>query len=323
MSAAKVVKSGSQIFIPTYSGEEMQIGGSAVLEGVMMRGEKHWVVSVRQSDKKIVTQEKQINSFLDPYSIFRFPIFRGIKVLVDTLILSYQALSFSAEVVGGEGITISKRDMFFSFLIAFLLITFLFIVLPTSILRFGENYFGFLKNVFILNLIEGLLRVGLFLIYLGGISLIEDIRRVFEYHGAEHMVIHTHEAGDELTPESASRHSPLHLGCGTSFILIVLFLMIFVFSFLGRPSLFYRIFLRIVLLPLLAGISYEVIKISRKYERSFIVKAITFPGLMLQKVTTRKPSKDQLEVAIHSLKQLLALELKSSLGEGNAQLGKA
>lgn len=282
-----------------------QIGGQAVLEGVMVRGKSHWVVAVRKPDQRIILEERRLNSLSNRFPFLRFFILRGGLVLIEALTLGVQALAFSVQEATEEEVQITSKEMAFSVTLAVLLGIGLFIVLPAWLSALVSDY---LQSSLAVNLLEGGLRIVIFVAYLLAISRMHDIRRVFQYHGAEHKVIHAYEAGEELTPEAASKYSPLHLACGTSFILIVLVVLILIFAFLGRQPLLMRVLSRLAVVPLVAGLSYEIIRLARNHRDSRFVQALMAPGLMLQKMTTLEPSLDQLEVAIASLGRLLILE---------------
>ncbi|MCK4778278.1 MAG: DUF1385 domain-containing protein [Actinomycetia bacterium] len=286
----------------------MHVGGQAVLEGVMLRGKKFWVVSVRKQDLTIVQKKSEIKNISKKYPIFSKPIFRGVISLYEAISLGVEALNFSAVESSDEDMKISKKEIGISFTIAIIISIVAFIIFPSSLAKYFENNFSTLENVFILNLFEGLLRVIIFISYILAISMIKDIRRVFEYHGAEHKVIHAYEEDVELTTENVQKYSTVHVRCGTSFIIIVLILMIFVFSLLGRPSILLRILYRIILIPVIAGLSYEIVKLSGKHQNNIFIRILIYPGLLIQKLTTKEPDNEQVEVALKSLNYLLELE---------------
>jgi len=285
--------------------KKIHIGGQAVLEGVMMRGKTRWVVAVRKKDNRIIVQDKSISPLAQRFPFLNFLIIRGILALVEALSLGIQAIMFSAqEAAEDDDVTISSKEMTISVILALILGIGIFVVLPAFAARLVDKHLGTIAMSFF----EGLVRIGLFVAYIVVISRLQDISRFFEYHGAEHKVIHAFEAGEELTPEIAAKYSPLHVRCGTAFIIMVFIILVFVFAIIGKPPLLWRIAWRIVLIPLVAGVSYEIIKIAGMHQDNLLIKIIMKPGLLLQKLTTREPSKDQLEVAIASLKELLALE---------------
>jgi len=279
-----------------------KIGGQAVIEGVMMRGPKTTAIAVRKNDEIIVkTQEN--HSLQDKYKVLKLPILRGIVALIEMLVLGIQVLSYSASVAGlDEEEELTGKDMAFALISAFAFAILLFVVLPTLAVKFiGGN----LQNPFLLSLAEGLVRIAIFVIYVAAISTMKDIRRVFEYHGAEHKAVHCYENNEKLTPENAKKYTTIHPRCGTSFMMIVMVVSILLFSFIGWPGLLYRIFSRIVLLPVVAGVSYEFIRLAGESD-SVIVKILNTPGMWLQRLTTREPDESQLEVAIAALKSVLS-----------------
>lgn len=276
-------------------GRDCQYGGQAVIEGVMMRGPEELAIAVRKPDNEIVLEERPINSVTKRYPFLKWPFLRGTIALFESLIIGIQALTFSAnQAADGEEEELSNWELTITVAVAMGLGILLFVVTPASIARL----LYVLKSTALIVFLEGLVRISIFLIYVLIISRMKDIQRVFQYHGAEHKVIHAYEAGDELTVANAQQHSTLHPRCGTSFLLIVMVIMIFLFSFIGKPPLLIRIAYKIVLLPVVAGISYEIIKLSGKYARSPIMKIIITPGLWLQRLTTREPDDGQVEVAI-------------------------
>ncbi|ADG83738.1 DUF1385 domain-containing protein [Thermincola potens] len=282
-----------------------QYGGQAVIEGVMMRGPKELAIAVRKEDDSIVIEERPIKSITDKLKFLKWPFLRGVIVLFESMIIGIQALTFSAnQAVEEEEEELSNWELGLTIAVALVLGILLFVVAPTTIARF----LYFIDNVYLLNFLEGLVRISIFLLYVTLISRMKDIQRVFQYHGAEHKVIHAYEYEEELTVENVRKYSTLHPRCGTSFLLIVMVIMIFLYSFLGKPGLLVRIVSRIALLPIVAGISYEIIKLSGKYSRHPLMKIIIAPGLWLQKLTTREPDDAQIEVAIKALKAILPEE---------------
>jgi len=285
--------------------KEAHIGGQAVLEGVMLRGKKNWVVAVRKPDQRITVAERKTLGLTERASFLKWYVFRGVVALVETLILGVRALGISAEEATEDDVKITPRDMTLSIILAIVFAVGLFIVIPVGLTRTVDNY---VASVVVLNVIEGILRIAIFFGYILFVSRIKDISRVFEYHGAEHKVINAFEAKDELTTEACSKYSTQHVACGTSFMLLVMVVSILVFSLLGKPTILFRVFSRLLVIPFVAGISYEIIKVARKYRNFWLTKIVMAPGLWLQKLTTREPSSDQLEVALFSLTKLLDLE---------------
>jgi uncharacterized protein YqhQ len=277
-------------------------GGQAIIEGVMMRSPFKYAIAVRKPDKEIILKIGKLRSLSDRIKFLKWPIFRGIINLIESLTLGLKALTYSAEQATGEEDKISNVEMFFTILIALVLFILIFIALPTTIARYLDKY---LSSLIVYNLFEGTLRIGIFLFYLYFISKIKDIKRVFEYHGAEHKVIYTYEAGEELKVDNVKKYSTLHPRCGTSFIFIVLIISILVFSLLGKQTLLLRITYRIIIIPLIAGLSYEILKLSAKNMDKIFIKWVVMPGLWFQKLTTKEPDEAQIEVAIKALKGVL------------------
>jgi len=277
-------------------------GGQAIIEGVMMRSPSEYAIAVRKPDNEIILKTGQLKSLSNRIKFLKWPIFRGIINLIESLTLGLKALTYSAEQATGEEDKISKVEMFFTILIALVLFILFFIALPSTIARYLDKY---LSSLIVYNLFEGTLRIGIFIFYLYFISKIKDIKRVFEYHGAEHKVIYTYEAGEELNVDNVKKYSTLHPRCGTSFIFIVLILSILVFSLLGKQTLLLRIAYRVAIIPLIAGLSYEILKLSAKNMDKIFIKWVVMPGLWFQKLTTKEPDAAQIEVAIKALKGVL------------------
>ncbi len=276
------------------------VGGQAVIEGVMMRGPGVTATAVREPAGTIVVQKEPTKSIADTYPILKKPFLRGCVALYESLVIGMKALSFSAKAAGDEEEEMSNSEIAITMVISTIFAIAVFLALPTFIVKFIP---GVQDNHVVLNLIEGVIRLVLFLLYIWGIGLTKDIQRVFQYHGAEHKTIHTYELDLPLTVENVRQQSRLHARCGTNFLLIVMVVSIFVFAFLGWPNLLERILSRVLLMPVVAGIAYEVIRLAGRSEHSF-VKAIIKPGLVLQYMTTREPEDDQIEVAIRALEEV-------------------
>ena len=259
------------------------VGGQAVIEGVMMRGPGYTATAVREPAGTIVVQKEATKSIADTYPILKKPFLRGCVALYESLVIGMRALSFSAKAAGDEEEEMSNSEIAITMVISTVFAIAVFLALPTFIVKF--------------------IRLVLFLLYIWGIGLTKDIQRVFQYHGAEHKTIHTYELDLPLTVENVRQQSRLHARCGTNFLLIVMVVSIFVFAFLGWPNLVERILSRVLLMPVVAGIAYEVIRLAGRSEHSF-VKAIIKPGLVLQYMTTREPEDDQIEVAIRALEEV-------------------
>ena len=276
------------------------VGGQAVIEGVMMRGPGVTATAVREPAGTIVVQKEPTKSIADTYPILKKPFLRGCVALYESLVIGMKALSFSAKAAGDEEEEMSNSEIAITMVISTIFAIAVFLALPTFIVKFIP---GVQDNHVVLNLIEGVIRLVLFLLYIWGIGLTKDIQRVFQYHGAEHKTIHTYELDLPLTVENVRKQSRLHARCGTNFLLIVMVVSIFVFAFLGWPNLLERILSRVLLMPVVAGIAYEVIHLAGRSEHSF-VKALIKPGLVLQYMTTREPEDNQIEVAIRALEEV-------------------
>ncbi|HEY2740841.1 MAG TPA: DUF1385 domain-containing protein [Gaiellaceae bacterium] len=286
------------------------VGGQAVLEGVMMRGPGNWAVAVRKPSGEIAQVSRSIDSAMARHRLFRLPVVRGVMALGESLAIGFRALAISANYAqqqeGEEGevdTELSRGALVFAFLIAIGFAIAVFKVGPALItdqlpIRNGEYFV----------VVEGLIRVSIFVAYLFLISLLPDLRRVFQYHAAEHKAINAYEAGEPLEPEVAQRYSLIHPRCGTAFLLWVMVLAVFVFAFFGRPTWYWLIATRILLLPVIAGLAYELIRFAGKHQQNRVVMTLLAPGLWLQRLTTREPTLDQLEVSIRALREVLELE---------------
>lgn len=268
-----------------------------------MQGPNQYAVAVRRQNGSILLQKQSMYSWTRRYPLLGWPLIRGSVKLLESLVLGMRMLTFSANaaVEEEEGEELSRGQVFLAMLAGIVITLVFFVGIPVLVSHWSMPFTGRVGR----NLIEALLRFGLFLGYIVAISRIEDIRRVFAYHGAEHKVIHTLEAGKELTAQSARVFSRLHPRCGTSFILMVFLLAMVVYSVIDTPSLTGRFLIRILLLPLLAGLGYELLKWSSRYTESLPVRILIAPGLWLQKITTREPDDGQLEVAIAALRAVL------------------
>lgn len=273
------------------------VGGQAVIEGVMMRGPRFVATAVREPSGEISVKKERVSSLSQRYPILKKPMFRGVLALGESLVLGLKSLSYSAQRAGEEGEELSNREIMMTMLFSLGLAVVLFVIIPTAAAKYLH---GSRSDPFWLNLAEGALRMAIFLAYIYGISRLKEIQRVFQYHGAEHKTIHAYEAGVDLTVENVQKYSTLHPRCGTAFLLVVMVVSIIMFAFLGWPDLWIRILSRIALLPVVAGVSYEIIRFAGR-SRGGIVRWAILPGLWLQKITTRQPDDDQVEVAIQAL----------------------
>lgn len=277
-------------------------GGQALIEGVMMNGRHNTAIAVRKADGTISVRMEELNRWGDKHKFLTWPLVRGSVNLLESMIIGFKALTYSAnESAEYEEEELSVRDIAISVAIALVLGIGLFFVLPVIL---AHLLTPLVSGSFGQNLIEGLIRVAVFLIYVAAISNMKEIARVFQYHGAEHKTIHAYEHDRELTPTNCQEYPTLHPRCGTSFLFIVMIISIILFSFLGVDNFAWRIISRVILLPVVAGVSYEFLKFSGKHIDNKIVKVLVYPGLMLQKLTTKQPDEDMLEVAIVALQKV-------------------
>lgn len=291
------------------------IGGQALIEGILMRGPKDVAVAVRKPDNEIVVKKMKLETLGMRYKFFRLPFIRGVVGLVESLIFGLRALMYSAEFFEVEEEN-KKPSVFdrvfkdkaedaevaFSLVTSFVIAIGLFIILPTFLTNLLKEK---ASSSIVLNLVEGLIRIALFLIYVVLVSKMEDTKRIFEYHGAEHKTIHCYENGEELIVENVKKYPILHPRCGTSFLFMVMIVSILVLSFFGWPNPLQRFLIRLIMIPFVAGISYEINRLIGK-SNSKLAYLISYPGLMLQKIATvKEPDEGQIEVAIEALKAVL------------------
>ncbi len=300
--------------------KKLSVGGQAVMEGVMMKSPNYMAIAVRKKKKIIVKKEK----LKKRPKFFRWLFIRGILNLIDQLVLGIKALTWSADQQAEKKEEkITKTEMIVTLLISFGFVVLIFIVVPyfiTYLAGFKEE-----TRPIMFNLIDGLIKIGFFIIYLVVISLMKDIKRLFQYHGAEHKAVYCYENNKKLTIENAKKFSPLHPRCGTSFLFIVLIISILLFSILPSLVIYLSpgfinlnfwarriilVILRILMIPIIAGIGYELLKLSSRFEKNFLVRILIMPGLLVQRLTTRKPNSKQIEVALMALKEVLRLERK-------------
>jgi len=279
----------------------------------MMRGPGNWAVAVRTPSGEIAQVSKPIDSAMARHWVFRLPIVRGVMALGESLAIGFRALAISANYAaqeeGEEGeevqTELSRGALIFAFAVAIGFAVMLFKVTPGLITELLP-----IKSTGWFVIVEGLIRVSIFIAYLSLISLLPDLRRVFQYHAAEHKAINAYEAGEELEPEIVQRYSLIHPRCGTAFLLWVMVLAVFVFAFFGRPVWYWLIAERILLLPLIAGLAYELIRFAGKHSDNRVLMTLLAPGMWLQRLTTREPTLDQLEVSIRALREVLNLEAR-------------
>jgi uncharacterized protein YqhQ len=295
------------------SGEETLIGGQAVLEGVMMRAPHSYCVAVRTPAGEMVTDERPLAKISEKYPAFRYPILRGIGTLGQAMALGVKALQFSAKAAIGDSDPAHARKeipgwiMALNLTISFLFFLFLYKFVPLYLATALGKPFPAMKGRILFNLADGIIRMAIFVSFLWLISQWKDMRRLFEYHGAEHRVVFNFESGRPVTVENAQSFSTFHPRCGTSFLLVVMLVSIAVYTLLPFDSFVLRLVGRIALLPLIVGVSYEAIRYAGKH-RTGLMATLTAPGLWLQRITTKPPADDQTAVAIHALEGAMALE---------------
>ena len=280
-------------------------GGQAVIEGVMIRGRRHYSLAVRRPNGEISTHSSPLST-LYTGRLRSIPLVRGIIVLLETLVIGMEALSRSANIaLEEEGHELSRWSLGLMLLVSLGIGVGLFFIAPLLAIRSVDSM---IDSDALSNIVEGLLRLAIFVVYILVIGLMPDIKRVFAYHGAEHMTVHAQEDGLPLDVEHVRPYPTAHNRCGTAFLLVVMIVAIILFTFLGRPSILISIASRVVLIPLIAGISYEIIRFSGAHSGNPLVNAIVYPSLALQKLTTRKPDDDQIEVAITAMSHAIAVD---------------
>ena len=284
------------------AGEDAPVGGQAVLEGVMMRGVGIWAVAVREPEGEIEIRTFPLDSVLRKHKLLRLPIVRGVVALVESLGIGFKALQISADIQLGEEEELGKGAWAGAMILSLLLAVGLFFVVPVGLTSLLKPH---LHSSLLFWLVEGVIRTTIFLGYLAILAKLPDLRRVFEYHGAEHKTIACYEGRLPLTPENAAKFSRLHPRCGTSFLLIVMVIAIFMFAPIGLPAWYWLVLSRILGVPLIAGISFEAIRWFGRNRNKGWVRGLMWPGLQLQRLTTREPDLDQLAVAIASMKAVL------------------
>jgi uncharacterized protein YqhQ len=298
----------------------MRVGGQAIMEGVLMRSPNFWGMAVRTPSGDVDLRAEQFRSVTRRSRLFRLPIVRGALSLGETLWLGMKALTLSTNIALGEEQELSKKEIAGTLVFALVLGFGLFLVAPVLGTKgLGSLLGGSIENPVLFNLIEGVIRIAIFVAYLVGITLLsKDIKRFFGYHGAEHKAIKVYERGEELVPENARKLDTSHVRCGTSFVLYVLVLSILVFSLLGVQGWVYMLASRIIVIPIVAGLAFEFIMWSARHQDSALVRALVWPGLQMQKLTTREPSDDMVEVAMASLKKVISMEKESEIEPNEA-----
>ena len=297
------------------SGEELLVGGQAVMEGVMMRAPHSYSVAVRRPDGSLAEDQARLQRPAERWPIFKYPVFRGLGTLGQAMSLGIKALRFSADVSqeqeagkpGSKPAPISGLMIALNVLFSIGFFLFLYKFVPLYLVTAMKNHYSLLENHFLFNLADGLVRIAIFLLFLGVISRLKDIRRVFEYHGAEHKVVFNYESGRPVEVANARTFSTLHPRCGTSFLLVVMAISMVIYALLPFEGFGLRLLSRVALLPVVAGVSYEVIRFAARRQGTLWASLIA-PGLWLQKITTQPPSDDQLEVSIRALEGAMSVE---------------
>src|ERR671916_390505 len=298
----------------------MRVGGQAIMEGVLMRSPNFWGMAVRTPAGDMNVQAEPFYSVTRKSKLFRLPVIRGFLSLAETLWLGMKALTISTNIALGEEEDLSKKEIAVTMIFGLVLAVLLFLAAPV----WGAKGVGFLigdsiENPILFNLVEGVIRIGIFMLYLVGITLVsKDIRRFFAYHGAEHKAIKVYERGEDPVPENARKLATSHVRCGTSFVLYVLVLSILVFSLLGVEGWLFMVLSRLIVIPLVAGIAFEFIMWSARHQGNPLVRILVWPGLQMQRLTTREPTDDQVEVAMASLKKVLSMEEEARIEKDEA-----
>ena len=288
-------------------------GGQAVVEGVMMRGQDHWAVAVREPAGAIYVESHDVDSIAQRQPLWRKPFFRGILVLGQSLRIGVRALMIASNHATDDEEELSSTQIGVALTIALVLFLAVFVLGPTTLFVWVQHRLD-LHGVWV-NIAEGVFRVALFVGYLWFLGRTKDIHRVFEYHGAEHKTIAAYEHDEELVPERIDRFPKEHVRCGTNFLIIVMIVTVFVFSLFGTPGLLWRLGSRIVAIPIIAGLAYEALRLGAKYPDSLAMRALMRPGIWLQKITTQEPDVQQIEVAVASFQEVLRREAAARAGE--------
>jgi uncharacterized protein YqhQ len=284
-------------------------GGQAVVEGVMMRGADHWAVAVRKPSGDIHVESHDIDSVAKRHPFFAKPFLRGIIVLGQSLAIGTRALLIATNQSMDDDEQLTSRQVGLALALAMIFFVAIFVLGPTVLFHWIQDEVG---GGILTNVLEGLFRVALFVAYLWLIGKTKDIHRVFEYHGAEHKTIAAFEHGDPLDPEHVDQYSTVHVRCGTNFLIIVMVITIFVFTLFGTPGFWWRIGSRLIAIPLIAGVAYEALRLGARYQSSLVMRGLMAPGLWLQKITTQKPDRGQIQVAIASFDEVLRREAEAA-----------
>jgi uncharacterized protein YqhQ len=298
----------------------MRVGGQAIMEGVLMRSPNYWGMAVRTPSGDMDLRAERFRSVTRRSKLFRLPIIRGALSLGETLWLGMKALTISTNIALGEEEELSKKEIAGTLVFALVLGFGLFLLAPVLGTKgLGSLIGSSIQNPVLFNLMEGVIRIAIFVAYLLGITFLsKDIKRFFAYHGAEHKAIKVYERGEELIPQNARKLDTSHVRCGTSFVLYVLVLSILIFSLLGVQGWIYMLVSRIIVIPIVAGLAFEFIMWSARHQDSPLVRALVWPGLQMQKLTTREPSDDMVEVAMASLGKVLSMEKEAQIEKDEA-----
>ena len=292
--------------------KQFHYGGQAVIEGVMIRGRKYLVTALRKPDGTVSVDKQPLPS-LYTGKLRSMPLFRGIIVLIEALVLGMKMLLYSAnEALEEEGEKVSGGWMWLMLIVSLAFAVALFFLAPLFLTKLLTDSFN-IQGGFLFNLIDGLIRLAIFILYLWLVSLMPDIKRVFAYHGAEHKTVNGYEAGVPLEPESLKKFSKAHVRCGGSFLFVVLIIAIIVFSIVGKPDLWLLVLSRVLLLPVISALGYEVIYFGARHTSNIFVKIILAPGMWVQSFTTREPDNSQLEVAIAAMKAAVEADNETSI----------
>ena len=284
-------------------------GGQAVVEGVMMRGADHWAVAVREPTGEVYVESHRIESIQNRHPFLKKPFLRGIIVLGQSLAIGVRALMVAANRAADEDEQLTSRQIGISLALALVFFLVIFVLGPTTLFAWVQHRIG---SGLWTNVLEGVFRVALFVGYLWLIGRSKEIRRVFEYHGAEHKTIAAYEHDDELVPERIDRHPKEHVRCGTNFLIIVMVVTIFVFALFGTPGIVWRLVSRVIAIPVIAGLAYEALRLGARFPNSAVMRGLMAPGIWLQRITTREPDHGQIEVAVTSFKEVLRREAEAA-----------
>jgi uncharacterized protein YqhQ len=285
-------------------------GGQAVIEGVMMRGADHWALAVREPTGTIHVESHAIDSVANRHPIWRKPFLRGIIVLGQSLAIGVRALTIASNHALEEDEQLSRRQVGVALAVAMIAFVAIFVLGPTTLFAWAEDRVD--ANGVLVNIAEGVFRVLLFVGYLWLIGRTKDIHRVFEYHGAEHKTIAAYEHDDPLTPAMIDRYPKEHVRCGTNFLIIVMIITIFVFTFFGTPGIVWRLLSRVIAIPVIAGLAYEALRLGARFPDSLVMRALMAPGIWLQRITTQEPDASQIDVAVASFREVLRREAEGA-----------